>query len=406
MRTLDTTSVDRAGSDRRRLVVVLVLLLVAMAAVVTGARWLAFVDVAPEAGSPAVDAGRDYRAFAVAGSLASDGDGAGIYDESRPEYTSANAAVYVYPPWFALGMQPWSGLDFQPGYWLWLGTTLLIAVGAAAVAGVRVAAITAVVLVVSAPGLQTIFYGQSGYLVVAGAFIVTWATARHRAMIEGTSLALMSFKPHLLLGVGIVELTRGRTGRKSVLIAAVGSLALLAVSEMALNGSVRAWISAVTAESTSLVDPRAEVTLAAFIDVAVPGTLPWWGRFVVLATGLGWLVSVRLRKDLDPGTVMAAAFGVAVVCGLHALAYDVLVLVGPLAMAWRARPADRWWIALGAATVLAFITLGGVVLALQGGSAGLMPGPIALAAFVVWLAESSGSMPDPRSATERPGGMT
>lgn len=401
MRTLDRSPAERTGNNRRRLMVVLVLLL-AMAAVITGARWLAYIDVAPEAGSVSAEAGRDYRAFAVAGRLAAEDRGPAVYDETDPAYVEANAAVFVYPPWFATAMQPWSALDFQPGYWLWLVTTLLVAVGVALLLGPKVAAIAAAVLVLSAPGLQIIFYGQSGYLVVAGAFVVTWATARRRSVLEGTSLALMSFKPHLLLGVGIVEMTRGRSGRRSVLVAAAGSLGLLAVSEIALNGSVRRWVSAVTSESASLVEPRAELTIGAFLDVAVPGTLPWWGRFLILATGLAWLVSVRLRKDLDAGTLMAAAFGVAIVCGLHALAYDALVLIGPLAMAWRARPADRWWIAWGAAALLATITVSGPVLAVQGGSAGVMAAPIALGAFIVWLAESAGPTPDPdvRSASD------
>lgn len=366
----------------------LVLVVVTMATVVTAARWTAYLSTVDAAGTPEAEAGRDYRAFSVAGSLASEGDAEAIYDANGPRYDAANAAVFVYPPWFALGMVPWSPIPFQAGYWLWLGATLGLAAWALWTFGWRLALAAIGVLALTAPGLQTIFYGQSAYLLVAGAVVVAWALARGRPIVGGVALGLMSFKPHVVLGVGVAAIVQRARGRLLLVSACVSAVALLVIGELAIRGGIHAWVSALVEESSSLVDARAEVNLAAVVTVAFGSVPPLWSRLAILALGLAWLVSVMVRRDLDPGSLLIAAFGVSVVCGLHALAYDSLLLAGPVLLAWRDRPSYRTSIAIGSALVVSAVTLNGVVLALQGGDRGLMLSPIVLAVFIVVVAES------------------
>ena len=385
-----------------RLLIGVVAVLIALAGAYTSylwARYLVDIDVAGLVGQRA---GRDFRAFSVAGSLAALRDVANLYVPSSVAYTSGDAAAFVYPPWFAIGMIPFSLVGFQVGYWVWLAMT----VGAGAL-GLwlvhRRSGLAAFgVMLVTAAGFQTVLFGQSAFLLLGLASIVTWAMVADRRIVLGGAAAFMAFKPHLIVGLGILLVWRRSRFRTSIVAALVVSVFLYAVSAVLLPGSLSGWIRLVLDSPDELVAPTAEVTLASAIRLLLGdgGT----GTIVVVAValgGVGWLAWMLTNKDLNDARLVIAAFGMSVVASPHALFYDVLLLVPGLVLLWTAEPPARSRIALYGGATLALLTIGPVFVNAQLEATGhaIAVGPIALAIFVAWAVGSASS---PRVVRESP----
>lgn len=298
--------------------------------------------------------GADYRAFAVAGSLAADGIGGGLYESAR--YSSANTAAFVYPPWFALFMVPWSWFSLVAGYWWWLLITLSVSVASHSLISRRAGVVIAVVPVLAISGYQTALLGQSAFLVAALAALAVMALDRDRFLLAGLALAALSFKPHIALGIVVWYLFVAQ-GRKALVTAGVAGVVLFGVAEVVLAGSTFAWFTSLWQLLDSLVTPGAEVTIPAAIEEAVGVSVPMLGRIAFLVVGFGWVWSLERRRVVDRGTLLLCTLGVAVVMGPHSLLYDVLALSPAVALAWVTRSDGRRFLAIGGAAVVAFLTI-------------------------------------------------
>ncbi len=386
----EATNDDPSGPSRLTLIVVGSMALLALAYTVY--LWGPYLSNIGTAGLPGSRAGPDFRAFSVAGSLARAGDVVALYEPSAPAYVVPDAAVYVYPPWFAIAMIPVSGLGFQIGYWLWLGVTASFAGGALAGLHRRFGSMAFLGGLVSAAGFLTLLPGQSAFIVLGLGAVIAWAMVNRHDGVAGTAAALMAFKPHLLIGLGVVWLLRWKRFGTSIVSAFITSAVLYAGSELLLRGALVRWISVVTDSSIELVHPRAEITLGAtarlLLGDGVVGTVVSWA-FII--GGVVWLASIIRRRVTDEGTLLLAAFGVSVVVSLHALLYDVFVILPALVLVWIARPKLRTDIVVYGVAVLSLLTLNPVIVSGQLAvlDRAVAIGPIALAVFVVWLVETT-----------------
>ncbi|MFV1999048.1 MAG: glycosyltransferase family 87 protein [Acidimicrobiia bacterium] len=374
-----------------RLVVGVVVVLGFLAATYTAYLWMRYLVSIDIAGTVGARAGRDFRAFAVAGSLADAGNVSDLYDPSAASYVAADASAFVYPPWFAASMIPISMASFQTGYWIWLSATSALAAASLVLVDRRFGFAAFGALLASAAGLQTMLFGQSAFLILALGGVVAWAVAARRHLVAGSAAALMAFKPQLLLGLAIVWVwKRDRFGRSIIAALALSSV-LYVGSEMLLSGSWFGWATVIANSSSGLVAPTAEITLGSAARLLVgEGVL---GDALVVGFVLGgvvWLATVLHRRDLEDGTLLFAAFGMSIVVSLHALLYDVLVLVPALLIIWAARPAMRFRVTVYGVATISLLTIGPIAVAAQLEVFGraVAVGPLALAAFVVWLVEA------------------
>ncbi len=392
------------GTAESRLTVAIVGVLALLAAAYTMYLWGRYLTSVDVAGSVGELAGRDYRAFSVAGSLARIADTNSLYDHSAASYVSADAAAFVYPPWFSIAMIPLSFVGFQLGYWIWLATTAVFGALALVVVRRRYGLAAFGLLLVTAAGLQTVLYGQSALLMLGLSAGLAWAIVSKRFLLAGVAVAFMAFKPHLLIGLGVVWFWRWSRFSRSLLAAAITSSVLYVMSELLLPGSLVGWMSTIADTSGDLVAPTAEITLGSAVRLLVgdglAGSVATW---TLVAGGIAWLASVLYRKDLDTGTLLMAAFGMSIAVSLHALLYDVVVVVPAIILIWGARPDVRVKLALYGVSTISLLTIGPIAIAAQMRvfEHAVSVGPVALAVFVVWLVESARPQLDESDAVDR-----
>ena len=386
----DARADDRSGPSR--LIVVVVGLIALLAAAYTAYLWGQFLLGIGTAGLPGSNAGPDFRTFSVAGSLARVGNVADLYNPSAVSYEVADAAVYVYPSWFAISMIPLSGMGFQAGYWTWLGATAAFAAGSLTKLHRRVGVVAFLIAFIGPAGFKTVLPGQSAFLMLGLGAAIAWAMVNRHDRTAGVAAGLMAFKPHMVLGLGLVWLLRRKRFGTSIVSAVVTGVVLYGGAELLLPGSMAGWISLVTDSSVELVHPRAEITLGAAARLLLgEGSAGTAVTVLLVIGGVAWLASVIHRRVVDDGTLLLAAFGVAAVLSLHALLYDIFVIVPALVLVWRARPWLRTDMALYGVATLSLLTINPFIVSAQLGmfDRAIAIGPIALAVFVVWLVEAA-----------------
>jgi Glycosyltransferase family 87 len=154
---------------------------------------------------------------------------------------------------------------------------------------------------------------------------------KHQDLAAGVLLGLVAVKPQLIF-LAVIALVIHQRWRVlaacAATVAAIGSISILMVGPAC---SVE-WLGSAT-------------KLGEFqIGIGLPGTLArWMGStaaevaFVLLAV-IAVALLIRIRHRVDTPHFVAIAIAIAVVIGLHTLAYDVLFLA-PLGMAVaRSRP--------------------------------------------------------------------
>lgn len=397
----DALRTDRrsaASSERSpsTLVWVIASIIIALGVAYAVTRWAMHIPDIGLWGTEDAYAGRDFRSFAVSGRLARIGDVAHLYDSGSAPYAAANAASFVYPPWFAVAMIPLASIDFQVGYWAWMVGTLALAGWAMwAVAG-RVGITVLGVLLAATPGLATFVFGQPAFLLVALASTMLLAIRRDDYVTAGVSGALMAFKPHIMVGLAVAWLNERRRYRWSIMTAIAATAALFVVGEVLLAGSTLAWPDAVGSVSPEYSQSIAELTVASVVDRAAGlDSTPMVTRVLVLGVGLAAFASLLSRRRLDTATVLFGAFGTTIVAGFHALTYDVLLLAPFISVIYVVRPGQRQLIGLYGAVALSTITIGPLLTQAQIATLGraVPMGPLALAAFVVWIVVSTPDRP-------------
>jgi len=380
------------GSSPSRLIIVVVGLIALLAAAYTAYLWGQFLLEIGTAGLPGSNAGPDFRTFSVAGSLVRAGNVADLYNPSAVSYEVADAAPFVYPSWFAISMIPLSAMGFQAGYWTWLGVTAAFAAGSLAKLQRRIGVVAFLIAVIGPAGFKTVLPGQSAFLMLGLGAIIAWAMVNRHDRTAGVVAGLMAFKPHMVLGLGFVWLLRWKRSGTSIVSAVVAAVILYGGSELLLPGSLAGWISLVTDSSVELVHPWAEITLGAAARLLLgEGSVATAVTALVVIGGVAWLASVIHRRVVDDGTLLLAAFGVAAVVSLHALLYDVFVIVPALVLVWQARPRLHTDMALYGIATLSLLTINPFIVSAQLDmfDRAIAIGPIALAVFVVWLVEAT-----------------
>lgn len=282
--------------------------------------------------------GLDYRVFVAAGELIRSGNSDFLYQPNSPVFRAVGPAAFVYPPWAALFMAPWSMLPIGLGLVVWT----VLGLGAM-VAGLRACGVRdwrpLTLMMVSFPALFALGLGQSSFLFVGVVAFAVAAMERAEIGRSGSYLALGGWKPHLLGGFGILWLADPRRWWRQVAVAVATTIALVAVSALVLPGSWSAWIAFLTDRMGNDASAVMEASLPSMVSFLVgsSGAVRW--AIVGIAT-FSLLVSsvvVIRRRAASFEVTVAVVFATWLLIAPHVLVYDVLILVVPLSMAFQTR---------------------------------------------------------------------
>ncbi|MFV1999049.1 MAG: glycosyltransferase family 87 protein [Acidimicrobiia bacterium] len=282
--------------------------------------------------------GLDYRAFLAAGELIRSASSDLLYEPFSPEFLELAQVGFVYPPWAALFMIPWTFLSVNVGLTLWTVVGLGVMV-----AGLRSCGVKdwrpAVVAMVSFPAVFALGLGQSTFFFIGIVGFTVGSMVRSQAERSGFWLALAGWKPHLLVGFGLLWVTDPRRWWRQALAAAAGTIGLILVSSIALPGSWKAWVAFLVDSVNGLASAVLEASLPGMVSLVIGSLNPVrWVIVAVLAVGLITLVIVTLRRrKASLEASIALALGTWLLIVPHVVIYDVLVLLVPLSMAFQTR---------------------------------------------------------------------
>jgi Glycosyltransferase family 87 len=167
---------------------------------------------------------------------------------------------------------------------------------------------------------------QNDALLLLAALVALDMLSRHRDIAAGVLLGLVALKPQLIFLAVIALVIHQRWRVVAVCAATVAAIGALSVLMVGPSCSLQ-WLGSAT-------------KLGEFqIGIGLPGTLARWTGsttaavigFLILAI-IAVVVLIRIRRRVDTPLLAAVAVALAVVIGLHTLAYDVLFLA-PLGMA-------------------------------------------------------------------------
>jgi Glycosyltransferase family 87 len=167
---------------------------------------------------------------------------------------------------------------------------------------------------------------QNDALLLVAALVAFDLLRRHQDLGAGLLLGLVAVKPQLIFLAVIALLIHQRWRAVAGCAATVGAIGALSILMAGPSCSLQ-WLGSAT-------------QLGEFqIGIGLPGTLARWTgttvaaeiAFLVLAI-VALVVLIRIRRRVDTPLLAAIAIAIAVVIGLHTLAYDVLFLA-PLGMA-------------------------------------------------------------------------
>ena len=326
-----------------RLVIWVPAAILAVALSVGGVVWLGLVgDVAAELTNGDNDGpefGRDFAAFQLAGKRVASGDARELYvfdDEtvSRGEGPSR----FVNPPFYALGMVPFSPTDQLLGYLIWT----VLGAGALAIGlkllGVRHGSVWFVGILLTTAGVLNTFYGQNSlftFLILSAAY----ASLKARRELRGGALiGLVAYKPQLLGGFAVWLAYRRKW---KVIGGAAFSLALLvAVSLLLIPEAWPPFLDTIISSDGDLAVAESQLTLRHALLLLLPGQARAALALYVVAlagaiVGQAWFLR-RICGDMP--LEFASAVAVSILIAPRGLTYDWLLLAIPVILAWKRRP--------------------------------------------------------------------
>jgi len=282
--------------------------------------------------------GLDYRVFVAGGELVRSGNSDFLYLPNTPEFQEFGIAAFVYPPWVALFMVPWSLLPMGLGLVAWTVSGVAVMVAGLRSCGVRDWR-PLLLSMVSFPALFALGLGQSSFLFVG---IVAFAVAsmlRQRIARSGIYVALAAWKPHLLGGFGILWLSEPRRWWKQLLWTLATTMVLAFVSGLVLPGSWRAWFSMLVGRVNNDASAVLEASLMSMVSfLTVSSSIVRWAIVGVAAVALIALCVVVIRRGMATlEVVLALVFGTWLLIAPHVLVYDVLILLVPMSLAFQTR---------------------------------------------------------------------
>lgn len=282
--------------------------------------------------------GLDFRAFLAAAELIRAGSSNLLYEPLSPEFIALADVGFVYPPWAALVMIPWTFLPVTFGLVVWTVVGLGIMVAGLRSCGVRDWRPVAVAMV-SFPAVFALGLGQSSFFIVGIVGFAVGSMVRSHPVRSGLWLALAGWKPHLLGGFAFLWVTDLKRWWRQAAAAAGGTVGLILVSSVALPGSWIAWIRFLVESVNDLASAVLEASLPGMVSLLVGSLSPVrWIIMGALAAALVALVIVALRRrKASLEASIALVTGVWLLIVPHVVIYDVLILLVPLSMAFQTR---------------------------------------------------------------------
>jgi hypothetical protein len=276
--------------------------------------------------------GLDYWAFLTAGEVTRIGADGVLYSE---QFLSIASVDFVYPPWAAIAMVPWTYLPEVPGLLAWtVGGVLVLFIGlrSCGVTNWRFYA----VLFVSLPSVFALGLGQSTFFLVGIAAFAAVAMDKSEAAKGGVLVAVSSWKPHLYGGFFLLWFADPRRWRAQIVSGFLTLLMLGVVSAVVLPGAWSDWIGLLTRGVDTLSATHVSVSLDAFVSVAMGS--PRSGRWLVLipislALVIGTIIVLR-NSSTGLAPRLALVLSVGLLIAPHVVIYDAILLSVPLGLAF------------------------------------------------------------------------
>ncbi|MCL1595746.1 MAG: DUF2029 domain-containing protein, partial [Actinomycetia bacterium] len=279
--------------------------------------------------------GLDYRAFLAAGELIRSGNSHLLYEPTSVEFLALAQVGFVYPPWAALFMVPWTFLPVGVGLVVWTAVGLGAAVSGLYACGVRDWR-PATLALVSFPSVFALGLGQSTFLFVGVVGFSVASMMKARSTRSGVWLALAGWKPHLLGGFALLWIADPRRWTSQIMAAASTTALLVVASAIALPGSWSSWLAFLFDSVNELASAVLEASLPGMVSLLIGSLSPIrWLISGVLAIGIviGVVTALRRRRSSIEAS-LALAMGAWLLIVPHVVVYDVLILVIPLSIAF------------------------------------------------------------------------
>ena len=307
--------------------------------------------------------GHDFLAFYTAGKLVREGRTTELYDldaVGRMERETAAAAgidlgdaigPWWNPPIFAYAFAPLAAMPFGTALSLWLGINIAAALAAAwlvarlaAPAGGPDRLLVALLVLLSAPLLQSLAHGQNSAISLLLVALAVTAWRGGYAFAAGAGVGLLLYKPQLAAALAaVLVLHRGR--RAFAGVASVGGVMLL-LTLLVMPGALADYVHrlpqnlhTMQVEDAYLWDRH--VTLRAFWRLLLqgrgPGETGWFVQAltaaccVPLMTGLA-LAAFRARRRGNSDDLIAATVAAAPLLMPFYFDYDLLLLAAAAAL--------------------------------------------------------------------------
>ena len=335
----------------------------------------------------------DFLVFHGAGTLFSQGDSATAYDFEefqaflRQTYGGStdgpSLAHFLNPPPFGWLAQILSLVPLVPSFIAWSAAGVVASVASYRWLGLPIKAVP--LLIISPMMVMNLGIGQTG----AAALLITVAVhhllIRDQRVLAGAVAGLFLLKPTLAFGLGLLWLVKARKYG-----AAIGASLFsgLVISLPTLVNGLDPWrnflaTSVERTELDSIITASASFSLAEFVKPAVDATVLIWVVGILL--GLLFLTAVDRRHDGDIELLSGAAALVTVFFSPHILIYDSLILLIPVAVAYRRGALDANRLGMLVCIVGLAVTTGVFV----GGPPLEFPATLGAAALlVVWVDQS------------------
>lgn len=314
--------------------------------------------------------GIDFGVFHAGGSLISASGFDRAYDSvAFSEYFTAEyfpslagsttVSHFISTPVFGWFAQALTILPFRPAFGLWLVLGGLALIPACRLLGLP--QWVPVILVVSPMMALNTSLGQTGAFVLLLFAVMHVSMADQQLVRCGVLAGLLILKPPLAFGYGLVWLVQARRYRPAMAAAAATGVVLAIPTLIGGSGPWRDFLDAMThrADLESSWSQQS-ASVPEFLKLAFPLAPAWvtvstW--LVGLAVALLVVVAANRRFGSDPELMSAAAVVATVVASPHLLVYDSLILVIPVAVAYR-----RGLLTADRAGLLAVITTASLVL--------------------------------------------
>lgn len=336
----------------------------------------------------------DFVVFHGAGTLFAQGDSATAYDfeafqaflsqtYGRPSSDGPSLAHFLNPPPFGWFAQILSLLPLGPSFIAWGAAGVVASVASYRWLGLPIKALP--LLIISPMMVFNLSIGQTGAAVLLITVAVHHLLIRDQRVLAGAVAGLFLLKPPLALGLGLLWLVKAR---KFGVAIAVSLLTGLVISLPTLVNGLDPWrdFLATSAERTELdnaISAKSSFSLAEFVKPVVDATVLVW--IVGILLGLLFLTAVDRRHDGDIELLSGAAALVTVLFSPHILIYDSLILLIPVAVAYRRGALDATRVGM----LIAIVGVGATTRLLIGGPSLEFPAALLAAAILaVWVDQS------------------